>query len=231
MKRYLYETHLHTIPVSRCASATVRESLKCYKALGYDGIFITNHFIDGNISCARDLPYAERLNYYFSDYEEALEIGKEIGIKVFLGIETSYFDGIDFLVYGLDKAWFLEHEEIMTMKQSAKLQYMADAGALIIHAHPFREAGYIDHIHLFPRHVQGVEIYNACRTDFENEMAENYARCYGLIPFAGSDNHRASKQKLFGGMCSDEPIKDELDFIEKVKSGELEVFRLDLKTE
>jgi dihydrodipicolinate synthase/N-acetylneuraminate lyase len=30
--------------------AGVEETLKFYKALGYDGVFITNHFIDGNIN-------------------------------------------------------------------------------------------------------------------------------------------------------------------------------------
>ena len=230
MKKYLYETHLHTYPVSKCASSSagVRETLEFYKSIGYDGVFITNHFIDGNIGCDRKMPYADMINFYFSDYEEGVKIGKEIGIKVFGGIETSYFDGIDFLVYGLDKEWFLAHEEIREMKQSAKMKFMADEGALVIHAHPFREAGYIDHIHLFPRHVQGVEVYNACRSEFENSMAENYAKSYGLIPFAGSDNHRAGKQSLFGGMCSDEPVENELDFVEKVKSGALEVFSLDL---
>jgi methylenetetrahydrofolate dehydrogenase (NADP+)/methenyltetrahydrofolate cyclohydrolase len=44
---YRYETHMHTLPVSRCARYNVRENLEFYKSLGYDGIFITNHFLDG----------------------------------------------------------------------------------------------------------------------------------------------------------------------------------------
>ena len=47
---YKYETHLHTFPVSNCASAEVRENLEFYKSLSYDGVFITNHFLDGNIN-------------------------------------------------------------------------------------------------------------------------------------------------------------------------------------
>ena len=35
MKKYLYEMHLHTAPVSKCAKAGVRESLEYYKSLGY----------------------------------------------------------------------------------------------------------------------------------------------------------------------------------------------------
>lgn len=45
---YRYETHFHTNPVSKCAGATVEDSLRFYKSIGYDGVFITNHFIDGN---------------------------------------------------------------------------------------------------------------------------------------------------------------------------------------
>lgn len=228
MKNYLYETHLHTSPVSKCARTTVRESLEIYKALGYAGVFITNHFIDGNLNCDRSRPYEERINVYFSDYEAALEIGKELGISVFLGIESSY-KGTDFLIYGLDKAWFLAHPEIDGMKKTEFLTLLAQAGAFLVQAHPYREADYIDHIRLFPRHVHGIEIYNSSRPDFENEMAKHYAESYGLLALAGSDTHNAKTKKIFGGMSSDVAITSEQDFIAKVKNGELEIFRLDVE--
>ena len=53
-RTYRYETHLHTYPVSKCAHKGVREALLFYKVLGYDGVFITNHFIDGRIFMAED---------------------------------------------------------------------------------------------------------------------------------------------------------------------------------
>lgn len=224
---YLYETHLHTFPVSKCARSDARESLTLYKNLGYAGVFITNHFIDGNINCDRFLPYAERIEFYFSDYENGVQIGKELGLSVFSGIESSY-KGTDFLIYGLNKAWFLEHPEIEQLKKSQMLTLMADSGALIIQAHPFREAAYIDHIRLFPRHVHGVEVYNACRTELENEMAELYAKRYGLIEFAGSDKHSANQPSRLGGMQSETPILDEQDFVRRVKSGEITPFRRSL---
>ena len=87
---YRYETHLHTSPVSRCARASVRETLEFYKSLGYDGVFITNHFLDGNINIDYNRPYEERINFYFADYEEGVKLSKEIGIKVFCGVELSY---------------------------------------------------------------------------------------------------------------------------------------------
>ncbi|MBQ8309558.1 MAG: histidinol phosphatase [Clostridia bacterium] len=221
---YRYETHLHTSPVSKCARKTVRENVEFYKSAGYAGIFITNHFIDGNIDIDRSLPYEERINFYFSDYEEGARIGRELDFPVFCGIEMSY-RGTDFLVYGLDKEWFLTHPEIEQMKKTEELALMVSEGALTVQAHPFREAAYIDHIRLFPRCVHGVEVYNANRTDFENAMAEQYAQNYGLLPFAGSDNHVGGDQKRFGGMEAETPIVDEADFVRRVKNGELQTFR------
>ena len=221
---YLYETHLHTFPVSKCARGSVRECVEFYKSQGYKGIFITNHFLDGTINIDMSLPYSERIEFFFSDYECGKRIGDELGLDVFCGLEMGY-RGTDFLVYGLDKKWFLDHPEIMQVTKNEQLALLAESGALIIHAHPFREAQYIDHIRLFPRRVHGVEVYNAGRTDFENSMAEQYAENYRLLKFAGSDNHTGSVKKL-GGMRSVTPLRDEADFVERVKNGEMEQFRI-----
>ncbi|MBR5539234.1 MAG: histidinol phosphatase, partial [Clostridia bacterium] len=179
---FKYETHLHTYPVSKCGLCSVRENLEFYKSRGYDGVFITNHFLDGNINIDADRPYEEKIEFYFSDYEEGVKIGEELGIKVFFGAEMSY-KGTDFLVYGLDKEWFLSHPEIMEMKKSIELPFLMEQGALVIQAHPFREASYIDHIRLFPRGVEGIETVNACRKESENKMADIYAEHYGFLKF------------------------------------------------
>lgn len=221
---YLYETHLHTSPVSKCARATVRETLEYYKSAGYAGVFITNHFIDGNINIDRALPYEERIRFYFSDYEEGKRLEREIGISVFCGVESTYIGGTDFLIYGLSKEWFLAHPEIETMPRREMLELMRADGALIIQAHPFREARYIECVRLFPNHVDGVEVFNASNTDATNEMAKKYADHYGLRHFAGSDNHSAGDRTVFGGMQSDTPLVDEADFISRVKSGEMTPF-------
>lgn len=224
---YRYETHLHTWPVSRCARASVRESMEFYKTMGFAGVFVTNHFLDGNINIDRNLPYADRIRFYYSDYEAAVEIGRELDIAVFDGVEMSY-EGIDFLVYGISKEWFLAHPEIEGMRKTELLALLMAEGALVIQAHPFRESDYIDHIQLFPRSVQGVEVYNACRTEEENAMAVLYADHYGLLHFHGTDNHMAGKRTTFGGMESETPLKDTQDFVHRFLKGEMMPFRLEL---
>lgn len=235
---YRYETHLHTLPVSKCAKASVKENLLTYKRLGFDGVFITNHFIDGNISSelnhvglgltmtATDEEYRELVNFYFADYEEALSLSEEIGIKVFAGVEISY-KGTDFLIYGLDKQWYLSHPEIMNMTKRQELEFMRSEGAFVVHAHPFREARYIDHIRLFPRSVEAVEVINACRTPEENRLANQYADNYGLLKTAGTDNHVAGARHLFAGIETEMPINAPEDYIALVRAGKARIFTID----
>ncbi|MBR2529283.1 MAG: PHP domain-containing protein [Blautia sp.] len=229
--RYKYETHCHTAPVSKCAKALPEDTVRFYHSMGYDGIFITNHFLDGNINPeARRLPYEEQIDYYFSGFEQGAREGERIGLKVFPGVELSYY-GTDFLVYGLDQAWYKAHPEILEMEKTQELQMMMEEGAFIIQAHPYREADYINHIRLFPRSVHGVEIINSCQPQLVNDMAAHYARQYGLLETCGSDNHWAAgvfarlkekgvKQEL-AGMCSAEPVNSVEDFIRMVKTGQM----------
>lgn len=218
---YLYETHLHTSPVSRCARASVRDTVEFYKQKGYEGIFITNHYVGSHREELSD--YESRIQFLFSDYEEAVKIGEEVGLSVFFGVET-FYKGSDFLVYGLDKAWWLAHPEQEEMGIRERLTFFADNGALVVHAHPFRESNWIDYVRLLPRHVHGVEIFNANCKPLENEMAALYAEKYGLLALAGSDNHCAGAQKRFGGVQTETPIKDEQDFVNHIKNGDFALF-------
>lgn len=222
---YRYETHLHTAPVSKCAKGGVREVLQFYKNFGYDGVFITNHFLDGNINIDKTLPYEEKIEFYLSDYFDAKSESEKIGIKVFFGVELSY-GGTDFLVYGLSPDWFRAHPEIMDMNKVEELALMRSEGAFIAQAHPFREAGYINHIRLYPRSVDAVEVINACRTDFENRMAGIYAEEYGFLRVAGTDNHVGARPH-YAGMESDEPLNSEADYGRFVREGKIRVFTAD----
>ena len=109
-----------------------------------------------------------------------------------------------------------------------------EAGALVIQAHPYREANYIDHIRLFPRHVHGAEIINSGQAWESNTIAPVYAKQYHLLMTCGSDNHWAGEvfQKLkekgykpeIAGMCSETEIVSVEDYIEQVRAGTMEMF-------
>lgn len=224
---YLYETHLHSLPVSACAKVSIRENLEFYKKEGYAGVFMTDHFLDGNLNYeARKMSYDDRIRFFFSAVKEGREIGRELGLAVFSGFEMSH-GGTDFLVYGIDDEWCFRHWDMDKMPKSQLLRLLMEEGALVVQAHPYREANYIDHIRLFPRCIQGTEIFNACRTDFENKLALQYCENYALIPFAGTDNHIGAAVPRLGGMATEAPIKDEQDFVDAVLTGRAKPFQRD----
>ena len=234
---FKYETHCHTSPVSKCAKASVEETVRFYQSIGYDGLFITNHFLDGNINPeSENLSYSDQIDYYFADFEEAAAVGEKVGLKVFPGVELSY-KGTDFLIYGLEKEWYKANPEILQMKKTEELSYMIEQGAFVVQAHPYREAHYIDHIRLFPRSVHAVEIVNSNQMTEANEMAALYARQYGLLITCGSDNHWAGdvfhhfQKKVLdpriAGMCSAKPIQSVSDYANMLKAGQMRPFLQD----
>ena len=98
-----------------------------------------------------------------------------------------------------------------------------DHGGFIAHAHPFREADYIDLIRLLPRKVDAVEVINSCRTDFENALADQYADNYHLLKIAGSDNH-VGYLETFAGLELPRPAENICDLLNAVKTGAAKVF-------
>lgn len=224
---YRYDTHVHTAPVSKCARASVRETVEFYRAMNFSGIIITNHFLDSNINIDRDTPHKKKLDFYYRDADEAEALGREIGLQVFCGEELSYA-GTDFLIYGLDRSFYYEHPELMEMDKRTELELLKAAGAFISQAHPYREAYYIDHIRLYPRSVHAAETVNASRSELENRMADVYADAYGLFKTAGSDNHTAGERKRLAGMEFPYRLSSCADFVQAVKNGDAHIFTLEM---
>ena len=193
---YKYEMHCHTSEVSRCGRISGADLADFYKSMGYSGIVVTDHFFNGNTTVPKELSWTDRINLFFAGYESAKKRGEEIGLSVFFGWENSYFTGMDFITYGLDKNWLIENKDCDMLPPKQYLELARSSGGYTVHAHPFREADYIDMIRLLPRDVDAVETINANRTDFENHMADYYADSYGLIKCCGSDNHRGKQARI-----------------------------------
>ena len=218
---YKYETHCHTSETSRCARTSGAEMARAYKEMGYTGLIISDHFLNGNTTVDKTLPWEQQVAEFERGYLAAKEEGAKIGLDVFFAWECSMSG--DFLIYGLDKEWLLANPDQLSWKPSEYMTRAREAGGMVIHAHPFREASYIDHIHLFPRHIDGVEIINASMPPEVNRRAEWYAREYGLQMSAGSDNHSGKREKL-AGIYLPERITSMQDFCRLVKEGKAEIF-------
>ena len=217
MKKYLYDTHTHTSEVSACASATGAKQARIYKELGYEGIIVTDHFHNGNTTIPRNLPWREWVNRFTVGYENAKAVGDKIGLQVLFAWEES-FEGNDFIVYGLDKEWLINHPQILDWNIEEHYQHIKAAGGYFVHAHPFREASYIRKVRLFPNHVDAVEIINSShRNPNYDKKAYKYALNNKLTVTAGSDSHHAND--IRGGMVFDYKLEDVNDFVNSIKSG------------
>lgn len=222
---FRYETHMHTRFGSACSSASGAEMARAHKEAGYTGIFITDHFFNGNCAVPRELSWRERVNRFCMGFEDAAEEGAKIGLQVFFGFE--YNDsGAEFLIYNLDKNWLLAHEDIDIIDTRTALAEMRRDGAIVIQAHPFRERDYIDHIQLYPHDVDGVEAINAAHVGEEgkrmNQRAFQYAGMFDLPVTAGSDTHHI-RQLFGGGVEAPVRIEKPSDYLELIRSGELKL--------
>lgn len=213
---YRYETHLHTAEGSACASAPGKEYPAVYKALGYDGIFITDHFYYGNTRPSRELPWPEYVEAYMKGYEEARKACDAIGFKVFFGIEEN-FECDEYLIYGVDKAFLLAHPEIPHWSREDMIRLVHGAGGAVMQAHPFRDRHYISRIHLYPEDIDGIEGINTANTANDNLAALCYARHFGLMIQAGSDTHHLSRVgEQSGGIMYEKPIMSPEDYADRL---------------
>ena len=225
---FLYETHCHTKIGSACASLTPEKIVEIYVANGYDGVFITDHFLNGNTTVHRNFPnasYAEKIAAFCEGYKEVKAAAGD-RLQVFFGLEFSY-KGTDVLVYGWDEEQLKQMEYLPSMPMRALCDFCRERGVLAIQAHPFREAHYIDHIRLFPT-VEGVESYNACREELCNRLGEIYADAYQKIKIGGSDIHHHT-QKLLSGVAFSEKITSVQEFIDNLRAEKGKIVKIENK--
>ncbi len=215
---YYYETHLHTHEASACAVSGAAEYPAFYKAQGYDGIFVTDHFFNGNCAIPKYPNDWERMvNEFCRGYEEAKAAGDAIGFPVFFGWEAN-FQGDEFLIYGLDKEWLMNHPDILTYNRTRQYDIIRQDGGLVVQAHPFRERGYLSTIRLNPDTCDAMEAYNSGNPLWQNHNAEIYCRENNIFMTAGSDIHSTSSfsgLELYG-MGFDAPLTSEQDYVRNI---------------
>ena len=196
---FLYETHMHTCQASACGKSTGKEHARFYKEQGFDGIIVTDHFFGGNTSVDCTLPWEERIDRFWSGYEDAKEEGDRIGLDVFFGLEQNFgFD--EYLIYGLTKEYMKAHPEMERWTRRQQLEEVHKAGGCVIQAHPFRMRFYMDRIRLGLQFADGIEVANAGNEQLDDARARRYGLEKGLVMTAGSDNHRSPASSLFGVM-------------------------------
>ena len=217
--QYLYETHLHTVEGSACSRVAGADYIDYMIGRGFAGMVVTDHFFTGNCAVDRTLPWQEKIALYCEGFRRAREAAQGRDFDVIFGIEYN-FNGDEFLIYGLDEKWLLDNPDIEKLDRRGVYARVHEAGGVMIHAHPFRERGYLKDIKLTPEICDGIEVYNAANTDNQNALAYEYAEKLGLPMIGGSDLHYFHDNAL-GGVQLPYRVSDTFAFAKAFLAGDM----------
>ena len=221
---FLYETHVHTSAVSACAVSTGAEQVFAYKAMGYTGIIVTDHFFTGNIRYTSASRWEKKLEFFASGYNEAKVVGDKIGLDVFFGWEYTIY-GSDFLTYGLGLDFLLANPKlgnVLRIEEYSRI--VRENGGYLAQAHPFRQAYWIASPKaVSPTLVDGIEVLNCNMTDECNERAYKFAKKHSLPMQAGTDSHEAGSYYCLSGIKLEKRARSIHDVIEAIKTGSAEL--------
>lgn len=217
--KYLYETHFHTSEVSNCANVAAADAAEMYKAVGYSGVLVTDHFsTDCLTNSYQGKNWKEKIDYFLKGYHEAKKHETE-NFSVMLGMEIRFDESDnDYLVFGADEDFLYKNEWMtkLSLKQFRKLAL--ENNLSIVQAHPFR----INMTTTNPRYLDGIEVFNGNRRhDSANEIAEMWAERSLLLKTSGSDFHEL-EDLARGGVYSDIKIGTSKEFRSALLAGRLE---------
>jgi len=217
---YLYETHMHTSEVSRCAVISAAQQVLTYKKRGYAGIIITDHFINGYSTCPKTLPWDKKMKHFVHGYEEAKKAGDIYDLDVFLGWEFS-IRGADFLTYGLDLDFLLANPGVDKLEIEDYSALVRQSGGYLAQAHPYRDEYYIEHNYpVEPYLIDGVEVYNSVDKKTANNKALEFAIKNDLPMQAGTDSHGRG-DGFYSGILLQQRAKSIEDIINAIKNKQV----------
>ena len=187
----IFDLHIHEAGHSADSKLNIEDLIRDAKAVGLDGVCITDH---------DDLglrPIAEELSVKYD-------------MTIIVGVEIYTTDG-DLLCYGID--------EMPKQRLSARetIEYVHGRGGVCIAAHPYRHnnRGVKDLISELD--LDAIEAFNG-RTDLKsNEKALKLARLKGIPVTGSSDAHSIGE---IGNYATEfeQDIYCEADFISAIKS-------------
>ena len=201
-----FDLHAHTRVMSSCSQLTPEDLVERAKAIGLDGIVITEH----------DAQW---------EPEALAELAERSGLVILAGMEVSTDLG-HVLAYGLPKY-------LPGIYRAKGLREAADeVRAVLIQSHPLRLPVYVggeydgkngfklDDLVQRPifRLVDAIETYNGCRPADENELAREVAERLGMRGIGAGDAHSLDAI----GRCVtvfEEPIRTMADLVRELKAG------------
>lgn len=188
---FKYELHLHTSETSWCGRVPAAVQVQRLKALGYDGLVVTDHLHAGYLEEVgperTDANWQALIDRHMLGYTAAAAEGERLGVSVILCAELRFpEDERDYLAFGITEDWLRAHPYCILLSHEEFFDRYGKE-LLIVQAHPFRHYDDPDTAHL-----GGLEIVNCNpRHESRNRLALDRAKEWpGLVRTVGSDVHR-----------------------------------------
>ncbi len=228
LKLYKYELHAHTSECDRCAHLSARELVHLYKNAGYDGMVITDHYIEYFYTLwfpdeIEGLTHEQQVTRWLKGFHTAKEEGDKIGFVVLPGAEVR-FNGYpnDYLIYGLQEDFFYIVPRLNELQDVYELLSLLPPDVCVVQAHPFRD----EMVVTTPKGLFGLEVYNGGTEKFRNEIARQFACHYKLAMTSGSDIHSMDRLAK-GGIMTTMKIETPKDLIAVLRNGEYSLIEND----
>ena len=209
--KFKTELHAHTSPASKCSQMSPEELIDAYKALGFDTVAITNHFI------YTEDESDEKVGVITADYFRTKEYGEKNGINVVLGAEIRFSENVnDYLVYGIDTDELYKINKLLGVGIDEFYKRYKSEKNVIVQAHPFRDG--MTQISLDS--VDGYEVFNM-HPGHNSRIAVAAKTIFGKnkIITGGTDYHHPNHE----GMCAvltKAPITDSYQLAKILQSGD-----------
>lgn len=212
--QYLTELHAHTATVSPCADMQPEDTAQRYIDAGYTTVVVTDHYCDYVIDPVEG-GWEDKIRHYVSGYKKMKEYAKD-KLHILLGCELRFLQNHnDYLVFGMDEDFLLNHPNLHQMKLRTFSELARANGLLVVQAHPFRNGMTV----MPPKYLDGVEVFNGHpHHDSRNDLANTWAKRYGLIRTSGSDFHHPHSVEA-GGIITDVPVTSMGQLVQILRSG------------
>lgn len=219
--KYKTELHCHSKDASGCSHESVEGIVEKYTKYGYTTVCLTNHF-----SPFRDMDDPEvfkaEVESKFAAYDKLVAAAGD-KLTILFGLEFRFIrNANDYLVFGIDKDYILSRGSDILKTDVRRFTQMArQDGIFTIQAHPFR----FGMTTTPPDQIDGIEVFNGHPGhNSNNDIAEAWAKKYGLIMTSGTDHHDPGHMPA-AGIITDVPVTSEKQLIEILRSGAYELIK------
>ena len=228
----LIDLHAHSSGISPCCQIPYQEALQEALNRGMDGVVLTNHYQKSYIG---DVPVQDYVERYITEFLDAEQYGKEIGCKVYFGIEvtTELYPRVHMLIYGVEPDFLRKNPRVFDCTQKELYELVKADNGVLVQAHPFRNGTTV----LDTAYMDGVEINchpgygksyseDLLRIAKENHLivtcggdyhADNYHPKCGMFMPEGIEGHQDLRDYLLSGeekkLCIQEPNTDVISFV------------------